>query len=148
MKSRRLTAPSLKLAVDYHSGGTGRPGCAHSKSERLMSALGQKQTSRLPERMSALPPKADIGTQSWNVRFVPKGDISNGFTPVCSEGLLNRSGNRNSASRMLEIPAGNKVANQGLKVATLLGYASRKLGPPAGGRGFADTLSQPKERHR
>ena len=21
--------------------------------------------------MSALPPKADIGTQSWNVRFVP-----------------------------------------------------------------------------
>ena len=33
-------------------------------------------------------------------------------------------------------------------VATLLGYASRKLGPPAGGRGFADTLSQPKERHR
>ena len=26
--------------------------------------------------MSALPPKADIGTQSWNVRFVPKADIS------------------------------------------------------------------------
>jgi hypothetical protein len=25
--------------------------------------------------MSALPPKADIGTQSWNVRFVPKADI-------------------------------------------------------------------------
>ena len=24
--------------------------------------------------MSALPPKADIGTQSWNVRFVPKAD--------------------------------------------------------------------------
>ena len=40
-----------------------------------MSALGQKQTSRLLEWMSALPPKADIGTQSWNVRFVPKADI-------------------------------------------------------------------------
>ena len=26
--------------------------------------------------MSALPPKADIGTQSWNVRFVPKADIA------------------------------------------------------------------------
>src|SRR6516162_9066358 len=26
--------------------------------------------------MSALTPKADIGTQSWNVRFVPKADIS------------------------------------------------------------------------
>jgi hypothetical protein len=25
--------------------------------------------------MSALPPKADIGTESWNVRFVPKADI-------------------------------------------------------------------------
>ena len=25
--------------------------------------------------MSALPPKADIGTQSWNVRYVPKADI-------------------------------------------------------------------------
>jgi len=25
--------------------------------------------------MSALPPKADIGTQSWNIRFVPKADI-------------------------------------------------------------------------
>src|SRR5262245_47860092 len=24
--------------------------------------------------MSALPPKADIGTRSWNVRFVPKAD--------------------------------------------------------------------------
>jgi hypothetical protein len=27
------------------------------------------------ELMSALPPKAHIGTQSWNVRFVPKADI-------------------------------------------------------------------------
>jgi hypothetical protein len=26
--------------------------------------------------MSALPPKADIGTQRWNVRFVPKADIT------------------------------------------------------------------------
>ena len=25
--------------------------------------------------MSALPPKADIGTRSWDVRFVPKADI-------------------------------------------------------------------------
>src|SRR5262249_20230083 len=40
-----------------------------------MSALGQKRTSRPVEAMSALPPKADIGTPSWNVRFVPKADI-------------------------------------------------------------------------
>jgi len=36
-----------------------------------MSALGQKQTLEKVRLMSALPPKADIGTQSWNVRFVP-----------------------------------------------------------------------------
>src|SRR5215467_97559 len=40
-----------------------------------MSALGHKQTFRSVKPMSALPPKADIGTQSWNVRFVPKADI-------------------------------------------------------------------------
>jgi hypothetical protein len=27
--------------------------------------------------MPALPPKADIGTQSRNVRYVPKADVSN-----------------------------------------------------------------------
>ena len=41
-----------------------------------MSALGQKQTSRHLQRMSALPPKADIGTQPPDVRFVPKADIA------------------------------------------------------------------------
>src|SRR5262249_27463325 len=40
-----------------------------------MSALGQKRTLRRVCVMSALPPKADIGTQSWNVCFVPKADI-------------------------------------------------------------------------
>src|SRR6516225_3633290 len=40
-----------------------------------MSALGQKQTLRHLQPMSALPPKADIGTQPRDVRFVPKADI-------------------------------------------------------------------------
>jgi hypothetical protein len=40
-----------------------------------MSALGQKQTSGHVRVMSALPPKADIGTQSRNVRFVPLADL-------------------------------------------------------------------------
>ena len=40
-----------------------------------MSALGQKRTSEVVQSMSALPPKADIGTQSRNVCFVPKADI-------------------------------------------------------------------------
>ena len=41
-----------------------------------MSALGQKQTLQSVRPMSALPPKADIGTQPRDVRFVPKADIS------------------------------------------------------------------------
>jgi len=45
-----------------------------SNPERSMFALGQKRTSMLLEGMSTLPPKADIGTQSRNVRFVPKAN--------------------------------------------------------------------------
>ena len=40
-----------------------------------MSALGQKQTFRQVQTMSALPPEADIGTEPRDVRFVPKADI-------------------------------------------------------------------------
>ena len=40
-----------------------------------MSALGQKQTSKLVQSMSALPPKADMIQQGRDVRFVPKADI-------------------------------------------------------------------------
>src|SRR6516164_8401318 len=43
-----------------------------------MSALGQKRTSQYVRAMSALPPKADIGTQPRDVRFVPKADIAAG----------------------------------------------------------------------
>jgi hypothetical protein len=42
---------------------------------RLMSALGQKQTSDYRLLMSALPPKADIAERQFDVRFVPKADI-------------------------------------------------------------------------
>ena len=40
----------------------------------FMSALGQKRTFGHVRAMSALPPKADIGTHSRDVRFVPKAD--------------------------------------------------------------------------
>ena len=46
----------------------------HSKIERPTSALGQKQTMEHVRVMSALPPKADIGTQPRDVCFVPKAD--------------------------------------------------------------------------
>src|SRR5215472_5351336 len=41
-----------------------------------MSALGQKRTFCIALPMSALPPKADIGTRSRNVCFVPEADIT------------------------------------------------------------------------
>src|SRR6516165_3141487 len=37
-------------------------------------ALGQKRTSERFQSMSALPPKADIGSACRDVRFVPKTD--------------------------------------------------------------------------
>ena len=44
-----------------------------------MSALGQKRTFVHVQVMSALPPKADIGTQSRDVRFVPKAECAQLF---------------------------------------------------------------------
>jgi hypothetical protein len=44
-----------------------------------MSAMGQKQTLRHPQPMSAFPPKTDTGMHSRNVRFVPKADILTGI---------------------------------------------------------------------
>jgi hypothetical protein len=41
-----------------------------------MSALGQKQTFDWRPLMSSLPPKADIGERSWDVRFVPIADMA------------------------------------------------------------------------
>ena len=46
-----------------------------SNFEPLMSALGQKQTLQHVRTMSALPPKADIGSQPRNIHFVPFPDI-------------------------------------------------------------------------
>ena len=46
----------------------------HSNCYPRNVEMGQKRTLTHLVQMSALPPKADIGTQSWNVRFVPKAD--------------------------------------------------------------------------
>src|SRR5215472_17427196 len=60
------TSPSSRKLLDC---------CRRASRLRLMSALGQKQTSEGVQAMSALHPKADIETQSRDVRFVPKADI-------------------------------------------------------------------------
>ena len=66
----------MRLQQGFVSGGMGfRIKLYSSNPEPLMSALSQKRTSEHFQSMSALPPKADIGTQSRDVRFVPKADI-------------------------------------------------------------------------
>jgi hypothetical protein len=83
MKSqRRISAPRLRatpIPADYirdlRRGKWGSTFLRSNNSNRLMSALGQKQTSRDFRAMSALPPKADIAECDHHVRFVPKADI-------------------------------------------------------------------------
>ena len=68
----------LPIFEETHNRALARMGLRvvhHSKIRPVMSALGQKRTFRLVPPMSALPPKADIGTQSRDLRFVPKADI-------------------------------------------------------------------------
>src|SRR5262249_37087025 len=78
MSSRRLMGFTplaenhLRESLIRFSSESYAPQCI--RAGRSMSALGQKRTSQHVRSISALPPKADIGTQSWNVRFVPKAD--------------------------------------------------------------------------
>src|SRR6516225_1483652 len=74
MNSRRLMASPQPRTTSgmrriSHFGTENRELC-RSKQFVAMSALGQKQTSAHVCVMSALPPKADIGTEPRNVRFV------------------------------------------------------------------------------
>ena len=46
-----------------------------------MSALGQKQTRRAEIAMSAVPPEADIPSDSRDVCFVPDSDIERNCLP-------------------------------------------------------------------
>ena len=62
-----------------------RPGSGQLKSTGAapgasrMSALGHKRTFAAQNGMSALPPKADMCSATWYVRFVPKADIVSGI---------------------------------------------------------------------
>ena len=47
----------------------------HFDAAERAPSTASKADIHPPSAMSALPPKADIGTHSWDVRFVPKADI-------------------------------------------------------------------------
>jgi hypothetical protein len=68
-----------------------------SNPDPLMSALGQKQTSRHLQPMSALPPKADMDQHRSDVGFVQIGDMSrsavsqpNSFAELSSTFLISK----------------------------------------------------------
>src|SRR5262249_250779 len=76
------TKYSMRGAASFslqRSGKPPAPRCTRGADSRNtappMSGLGQKQTLGHVRIVSALPPKADIETQSRDVRFVPKADI-------------------------------------------------------------------------
>src|SRR6516165_7862382 len=64
VESRRLNARQRARFLRPHKG-------QRSAKGKTLLANGQSYFA-----MSALPPKADIGTQSRDVRFVPKADMS------------------------------------------------------------------------
>jgi hypothetical protein len=74
-RAPRLSAGSITAGIFDQRNGVQYSICTAKNLQLPMSALGQKRTLRLVYSMSALPLKADIGTQSWNVRFVPFPDI-------------------------------------------------------------------------
>src|SRR6516165_8831673 len=84
MKSRRRiaftkagTTPNrTRLQQGFPTGGMGPTGILLGNNPQdRMSPLGQKQTSRHLQPMSALPPKADIRGRHCDVRFMPKADM-------------------------------------------------------------------------
>src|SRR5690348_12833787 len=66
-----------------------------------MSALGQKRTLGHVRAMSALPPKADIGTQPRDVRFVPQTDSC-----TAANSDATRSPHRHGQGALVDIRAG------------------------------------------
>ena len=83
---------------------------ASQQSGRLMSALGQEQTSLRHLAMSALPPKADIERHDQHVRFVPKADLricsKSAYSITSSAATSNLSGTVRPSALAEELAAG------------------------------------------
>src|SRR5262249_24395754 len=95
-----------------------------------MSALGQKQTSRHLQPMSALPPKADIGTQPLNVRFVPKRTKCNAAKRALLDRLVGAGEQRRPPQRETagsQIPLGRQATQQLYRVAHCGQYPQETL---------------------
>src|SRR6516165_9636849 len=76
-------SPFLTPAALARGASAQRPALRANRATRIVLILDEVESGRrMPQSghilrtdwMSALPPKADIGTQSWNVRFVPIAD--------------------------------------------------------------------------
>ena len=75
-------APAAVVVRLFGEEGSMHPAESAHEREHLRKALQEAQKAHdASSPMSALPLKADIGTQSRDVRFVPKADIA-AFTPT------------------------------------------------------------------
>ena len=80
-----------------------------------MSALGQKRTFYAAVRESALPPKADIGGATQNVRLVPRADMPP------SQKLLSEAFTHDACSKQVRQCVSN-AANHGAKTNSKLTF--------------------------
>jgi hypothetical protein len=70
-----MLLPRFQNGRRWHTKQASSPNDNNTPARSRMSALGQKRTLPRSNGMSALPPKADIGRQPLDVRFVPKADM-------------------------------------------------------------------------
>src|SRR5215467_1162512 len=89
---------------------------------RSLSALGQKRTSKHVRVMSALPPKADIGTQSRDVRFVPNADYQRSISPNTMSRELSIAGTSASMCPRVKKSIAPKCGYDGARILHLYGW--------------------------
>ena len=90
-----------------------------------MPALGQKQTSRHVRVMSPSPPKADIGTQPRDVRFVPKADIGR---PLLDDHQQRVEDDQSGLSSLTQIALGPSQVLKQTGCSNRVGFAQSEFG--------------------
>src|SRR5215472_8720511 len=95
--------------------------------------------------MSALPPIADIGTQSRNVRFVPKADSCSAASNMPFDRLVRGRGRLGGASREMGMMRLGlfAVGVLSLTVTSAWAFSQQIVSPDGGNYSFGDQDKQP-----
>jgi hypothetical protein len=103
-----------------------------------MSALGHKRTCAVQERMSALPPKADIDWRLLHVRFVPEG---RGAAMLRLHPHKRRARNRCGAATQAPRPAPGRFALAGVTKARRRSGSTPPGASSPSGRGWSPSTA-------